>query len=94
MMDISIQLEDLKSVAEKLSIKIETGNLADAELSIQSGLCKVKGKSLILMDKKLNSEEQVGVILKALANFDLETTYVPAWIREQLEKTPSSGKTQ
>lgn len=93
-MDISIQLEDLKLVAEKLSIKIETGNLADSELSIQSGFCKVKGENLILMDKKLDPKEQVGVILRALENFDLETLYVPSWIREQLEKTPSSGKTR
>lgn len=91
-MNVSIQLEDLKAVAEKLSITIETGNLTDAELSIESGFCKVKGKNLILMDKKLDPEEQVGVILKALENFDLESIYVPLWIREQLEKTP--GKIQ
>lgn len=86
-MDIHAQLEDLKSVAAKCSIEIEFSNLADEELSIQSGLCKVKGNSLIILDKKLDPEEQANVILKALESFDLETIYVPSWIRERLEKS-------
>lgn len=93
-MDVHAQLEDLKSVAAKCSIEIEISNLADEELSIQSGLCKVKGNSLIILDKKLEPEEQVAVILKALENFDLETIYVPSWIRERLEKSQPSDRDQ
>ncbi len=90
-MDIHTRLEDLKAVAEKLSIEIETGNFADEDISTQSGFCRIKGKNLIILDKKLNSESQAEIILEALGNFDLETIYVPAWIREQLEKKPSSS---
>jgi hypothetical protein len=89
-MDIHAQLEDLKSVAAKCSIEIEISNLVHEELSIQSGLCKIKGKNLIILDKKLEPKEQVAVILNALKNFDLESIYVPSWIRERLEKSPSS----
>ena len=85
-MNIHAQLDDLKSVAASCSIEIEISNLADEELSIQSGLCKIKGKHLIILDKKLEAEAQVDVLLKALTNFDLETIYVPSWIRERLEK--------
>ena len=94
MIDIHVQLEDLKSVAAKLSIEIETGNLANEEVSIQSGLCKLKGKNLIILDKKLPPQDQADVILKALENFDLDTVYIPAWIREHLDTPPSSGKIQ
>ena len=93
-MDVLAQLEDLKSVAQKCSIKIELCNLKHEELSIQSGLCKVNGSNLIILDKKLEPEEQVQVILKALENFDLESFYVPSWIREHLEKTSSTCKDQ
>jgi hypothetical protein len=89
MMDAHARLEDLKAVAAKLSIDIETGNFADDEFPIQSGLCRVKGKNLIILDKKLTPETQAEIILQALENFDLETIYVPSWIREQLEKTQS-----
>jgi len=86
MMDTHARLEDLKAVAEKLSIEIESGNFADDDFPIQSGFCRVKGKNLIILDKKLNLESQAEIILKTLENFDLETIYVPSWIREQLEK--------
>lgn len=90
-MDTHARLEDLKAVAQKLSIEIETGSFADDDISIQSGFCRMKGKNLIIMDKKLNPENQAEIILQALKNFDLETIYVPAWIREQLDNKPSSS---
>ncbi len=90
-MDTHARLEDLKAVAAKLSIEIENGNFADDDISIQSGYCRVNGKNLIILDKKLNPENQAEIILKALENFDLETIYVPSWIREQLENKPSSS---
>ena len=86
MMDTHARLEDLKAVAQKLSIEIESGNFADEDIPIQSGFCRMKGKNLIIMDKKLNPESQAEIILEALESFDLETIYVPSWIREQLEK--------
>jgi hypothetical protein len=89
MMDTHSRLEDLKTVAQKLSIEIVTGSFADDDISIQSGFCKLKGKNLIILDKKLNPENQAEIILQALKKFDLETIYVPAWIREQLENKPS-----
>ncbi len=91
MMDTHARLEDLKAVAAKLSIEIETGNFAEDDISIQSGFCRVNGRNLIILDKKLNPENQAEIILQALQNFDLETVYIPAWIREQLENKPSSS---
>lgn len=85
MMDIHARLEDLKLVAAKLSIEIESGNFADDDISIQSGYCRVNGKNLIILDKKLSPENQAEIILQAFKNFNLETIYVPSWIREQLE---------
>ena len=90
-MDAQTRLEDLKAVAQKLSIEIQTGSFADDDIPIQSGFCKIKGKPLIVLDKKLNPESQAEIILQALENFDLETIYVPAWIREQFENKPSSS---
>ena len=92
MMDSHTRLEDLNAVASKLSIEIESGNFTEDDFSIQSGFCRVNGKNLIILDKKLNPESQAEIILQALEHFDLETIYVPSWIRDQLEKTQSSSK--
>ena len=85
MQDEANKIEDLNTVARKLSIKIETTDLNDQEFQIQSGYCKMNGEDLILLDKKLSLQEQAEVILKTLKNFDLENIYVASWIREHLE---------
>ena len=84
-MDALSQLEDLKEAAGKLSIEVVTDNLFDSEISIQSGYCKVKGKDMIILDKQLTPAEQAEVILQTLQRFELETIYLPSWIRERIE---------
>ena len=84
-METLSRLEDMKEAAARLSIEIVTGNLFDQEISIQSGYCKFKGKDMIIIDEQLTPEEQVEVILNTLKQFDLETIYLPSWIRENIE---------
>ena len=84
-MEALSRLEDMKEAAARLSIEIVTENLFDQEISIQSGYCKVKGKDMIILDEQLTPEEQVEVILNTLKQFDLETIYLPSWIRENIE---------
>ena len=84
-MDSISRLEDLKEVASKLSINIVADNLFDPEIIIKSGHCKMKGKDIIIIDKLLSIEEQSEVILQALKKFNLDSIYLPPWIRERLE---------
>ena len=84
-METLSRLEDMKEAATRLSIEIVTKNLFDQEISIQSGYCKFKGKDMIILDEQLTPEEQVEVILNTLKQFDLETIYLPSWIRENIE---------
>ena len=86
MQDVKSKIEDLKTVAEKLAIKIEIANLNDQEFQIQSGHCKMNGKDLILLDKNSSLQEQSEVILQTLKNFDLENIYVASWIREFIDQ--------
>ena len=84
-MDPLSRFEDLKKTADKLSIDIVTDNLFDSEIMIQSGFCKVKGKKMIVLDKLLSIEEQNEVVIQALKKFNLESIYLPSWIREHIE---------
>ena len=83
-MDPLSRFEDLKKAAGKLSIDIVTGDLFDPEIMIQSGYCKVQGKKMIILDKLLSIEEQSEVILQTLKTFNLESIYLPSWIREHI----------
>ena len=85
MLDVKSRLEDLKSVAEKLAIKIEIVNLNNQEFQMQSGYCKMNGKDLILLDKNISLQEQSEILLQTLKNFDLGDIYVASWIRELIE---------
>ena len=85
MLDVKSRLQDLKSVAEKLAIKIEIVNLNNQEFQMQSGYCKMNGKDLILLDKNISLQEQSEILLQTLKNFDLEDIYVASWIREFIE---------
>ncbi len=84
-MDSISQLESLKKIAAELSIDIIPGNLFDPEIMIKSGHCKVKGKNTIIIDSLLSSQEQSEVIIQALKKFNVESIYLPPWIRERLE---------
>ena len=84
-MDSISQLESLKKIATELSIDIIPGNLFDPEIMIKSGHCKVKGKDTIIIDNLLSSQEQSEVIIQALKKFNIESIYLPPWIRERLE---------
>ena len=84
-MDSISQLESLKKIAAELSIDIIPGNLFDPEIMIKSGHCKVKGKDSIIIDNMLSSQEQSEVIIQALKKFNIESIYLPPWIRERLD---------
>jgi hypothetical protein len=91
-MDLVSRLEDLKGVTDRLSIDIITDSLFDSEITVQSGLCKVKGKNIIIIDKLLSLEEQIETILHVINKFNLEIIYVPLWIREHLETNNTNKK--
>ena len=84
-MDPLSRFEDLKKVADKLSIDIVTDSLFDPEIMIQSGYCKVQGKNIIILDELLSIEEKNAVILRTLKKFNMEAVYLPPWIREHIE---------
>jgi hypothetical protein len=91
MQNIESRIQDLKEVAEKLSIKIEVANFNDQEFTIQSGYCKLNGKGLIILDKNLPQEEHLIVILNTLKKFDLDNIYVADWIREKIATDKTAG---
>ena len=88
-MDSISQLESLKKIAAELSIDIITDSLFDPEIIVKSGYCKVKGENTIIIDSALSSQEQSEVIIQTLKKFNIESIYLPPWIRERLDPESS-----
>lgn len=79
------RLEDLKTAAQKLSIEILFADLSDPDIPTQSGVCKIRGEDLIVIDQRLSTQRQVEVILSIFQQFDWEDVFIASWVRERLE---------
>jgi len=78
--------QELKDLAEKLAITVSEQNLRIAGLKVKSGLCKVKGKNLFIMDKHKSIHKKIDLLASLLTKFPHEDLYIMPAIREILEK--------
>ena len=90
----TLLLQHLEDLAARLGMVVRHENLADDELSIQSGGCKVLGKSLILIDKLRSPREQAQILARELSKCDLEDIYLLPRIRDfiDLQSPPREKK--
>ncbi len=78
--------EDLKNLADKLNIDVSEQNLRSSGFKIKSGLCKVKGKKLYIMDKKLPVHKKNNALAACICQFGHEDVYVVPAVREFLQR--------
>jgi len=79
-------MDELLRVARKfgLRVRIEPFEIPGVHAG---GLCRVRGRQLILLDQKASVVDRVGALAEALAGFDLETVYVAPEARQLIEAT-------
>jgi ABC-type enterochelin transport system substrate-binding protein len=78
--------QELKDLAEKLEITVSEQNLRTSGIKIKSGLCKVKGQNLFIMDKHKSIHKKIDILAAQLAKYPHEGLYIMPTIRELLEK--------
>ena len=78
--------QELKDLAEKLAVTVSEQNLRIAGIKVKSGLCKVKGKDLFIMDKHKSVHKKIKVLAAQLAAMSHEDVYVMPAVREMLNK--------
>ncbi|UCF94872.1 MAG: hypothetical protein JSW39_12220 [Desulfobacterales bacterium] len=81
--------QELKNLAEKLDITVTEQNLRISGIKVKSGLCKVKGKNLFIMDKHKSVHKKIKVLASQLAQMRHEDIYVVPAVREVLHKYAS-----
>ena len=81
----TVLLQHLENLAAQLGIEVRYENLADDELSIQSGGCKVLGKNLILIERLRSPRERAQILARELSQCDLEDLYLLPRVREFID---------
>ena len=81
--------QELIDLAEKLDITVSEQNLRKTGVKAKSGLCKVKGKYLFIMDKHKKIHKKIEILSESLATIPRESIYIKPAIRELLDKKDS-----
>lgn len=78
----SFLLGQLEGIAETLGIQVRYESLADEELAIHSGGCRVLGRPLVLIDSRQTPWERARILARELSRHDLEDLYILPRVRE------------
>ena len=78
--------QSLKELSEKLEITLSEQNLRISGLPVRSGLCTVKGKKLLIVDKHKSVHDKIGIVASCLSKIPLEDIYLIPALRELFEK--------
>jgi hypothetical protein len=76
--------QQLQELASKLGISVSEQNLRATGVNAKSGLCKVKGQQVFIMDKHLTSREKVEALSECLRQLPLDNVYIMPAIRKYL----------
>jgi len=74
--------QELKDIVEKLGITVSEQNLRKTGMSVKSGLCKVKGKQIFIMDKHKSIQKKNVILTSILKELPHEDIYVVPAVRE------------
>ena len=78
--------QDMKEIAEKLGVTVSEQNFRKAGIKIESGLCKVKGKKLFIIDKNRSIIKKNEILASFLSKMPHEDVYVIPAVRELINK--------
>ncbi len=77
-------LEELEALAQKLEVTVTYHSFTGDGMS-SGGICKVKGKWRIIIDRKNAENDRVVVLARALSRFDTEEHFLSPAVRELID---------
>jgi len=72
-------VSSLEALAARLGVPVRYETM-ERGIS-RGGLCRLRGKAMILVDERLAPRERVAVLAQALGSFDLDGIYLPPLVR-------------
>ena len=79
-------LQELKDLSENLGISVSEENLKASGFKVKSGLCTVKGKKLLIIDKTKPTDQKIDIIAECLASQPLDSVYLIPAVRELVSR--------
>ena len=76
---------DLKELAEKLDVTVSEQNLRSTGIKVKSGICKVKGKNILIIDNKLPFKDKNEILAACLSKLPHENIFIVPALREFLD---------
>jgi hypothetical protein len=83
--------DELKNLAEKLGVTVEEHNFGATGVKANSGLCKIRGKPVFIMDKNKSIAKKTRLLAGCLAQLPHENVYVVPAVRELLTEMRRTG---
>jgi hypothetical protein len=80
--------QQLQEIASKLGITVSEQNLRVTGVNAKSGLCRVKGQQVFIMDKHLTTREKVETLSECLRKMPIDDIYLMPAIRKYLLDQP------
>ena len=78
--------QDLKELAEKLDVTVSEQNLRSTGIKAKSGICKVKGKNILIMDKQISLRDKNEILATCLSKLPHENIFIVPALRDFLNK--------
>ncbi len=88
-MDVDSLLTELEALATKLEVEVVYDHLTGEGMG-PGGLCKLKGKWRIIIERRSSARERISVIALALSRFDLESHFLSPALREYVDRVAPS----
>ena len=76
----------LRELAEKLEIEVSEQNFKPSGIRVTSGLCRIKGRSVYLMDKHKPVKKKIKLLAAELARHPHEDIFIVPVLRDLLAK--------
>ena len=83
-------LQELEEIAEKLSIAVRYDDLMGMDFKVKGGLCKLRGRNVIIMDRRAPLRERIDLLARTLRQFDLSSIFTRPYIRLIIGDDPGS----
>jgi len=72
---------ELKSISDKIGIRVVEKSFRNTGIKVESGLCRVKGKPVYILDRNISIHEKNKLLTDCLSAQDLNDVYVLPAVR-------------
>lgn len=82
---------ELQRLAARVGVEVRAERFDLRVIEGRGGLCKLRGRPVVVMDAGLPLLDKIGVMAEALAALDLQAIYVPAFLRAKVTRAARKG---